>query len=682
MADVEEPQFSSLADRIAALNKQKNFTAPLPATKRAPPPPPPNKQPFQHSTEEVRDDSVQESPSLPARPPPRPNRREPPAIPQRTGTPRASATTPGVVSPPTLPDRPPLPSRKTTAEQTPTQTPTPRATPTPTLPPRRPTRQLHSRRGSNSSEISHISSISNLSLSRASTTSVDSLAPRRVLAPAFDQAKLPPLPPSRGEREALAAKQAERERPEPIKPPLIATRSAPAVPPNEPSGRPSLPPRLPTRPSSRTPIPEQVEDARPAMPRRLPPPASAFVRPKTLLEGSPRTPPLPPNRPGRGSPPPVPVSSRPSRGEIGAVTVRAAANKAAVCMVCRDFSGPDGVAAQYPTHVLPRHDPVGYLANVLCGPFPSATDKARAIFTWSHHNIAYNVEEFFGKCVKGRNVDDTIFLGKAVCQGYAEVYQAIAQRAGLQCVVIGGHGKGYGYTPLTRGQAPPPKNATGHAWNAVCIDDGEWKLLDACWGAGSVGDEKYHKHFNPKMFTMSNEQFGLSHFPGNEKYFYREDRRILSWEEYISGPVPGAEKPQWSGGPPEEGISDVVGYSPAERHIPVYSGEVVRFQFQKVCEHWTHERNGKGPPYLLLLKIHGADGRKEDLVPLDTDGYWWWVDVPARDLGAPGMKVQLFALTVLNGQDARGVTKDAYYKTKASGGYSMAWAIWCTWELV
>lgn len=351
-------------------------------------------------------------------------------------------------------------------------------------------------------------------------------------------------------------------------------------------------------------------------------------------------------------------------------------------MICRDFSGPDNVAAQYPYQSLPPQDPVGYLANVLCSPFPSATDKARAIFTWCHHNIAYNVEEFFGKCVKGRNVNETIFMGKAVCQGYAEVFQAVAQRAGLQCVVVGGHGKGYGYSPLKRGEAPPPRNPTGHAWNAVCIDNGEWKLIDACWGAGSVGDQQYHKGFNPKMFTVSNEQFGFSHFPSNEKHFYREDGRILSWEEYISGPVPGAEKPQWCGGATAEGISDEVGYSPASKHIPVYSGETVRFQFAKVCEHWTHERNGKGPPYLLLLKIHGVDGRKEDLVPLDTDGYWWWVDVPARDLGAPGMKVQLFALTVLNGRDARGVTKQEYFRTKGSGGYSMSWAIWCTWELV
>ncbi|TGJ80961.1 hypothetical protein E0Z10_g7806 [Xylaria hypoxylon] len=671
MAEVEEPQFTSLADRIAALNRQKNFTAPAPGTKRAPPPPPPSKQPFRVSAEEVGDDAAQKSPSIP----PRPNRREPPFIPQRANTTTTPPTHPAAKTPPALPGRPPPPSRKTFTEPTPDPTPTP----TPTLPPRRPTHQLASRRGSNSSEISHISSISNLSLSRASTTSIDPPATRRVLAPAFDQAKLPPLLPSRKGTESQAA---ERGRTEVINPHLVSTRSAPAVPQIEPSGRPSLPPRLPSRPAARTPIPAQVEETQSTGPRRLPPPPSAFVRPKTVLEGSSRAPPLPTNRTGQVSPPPVPVSSRPTRAEIGAVTVRTAANKTMVCMICRDFSSPDGVAAQYPYHSLPRQDPVGYLANVLCTPFPSATDKARAIFTWCHHNIAYNVEEFFGKCVKGRDVNETIFLGKAVCQGYAEVYQAIAQRAGLQCVVVGGHGKGYGYTPSKPGQAPPRRDPTGHAWNAVCIDNGEWNLIDACWGAGAVGEQKFLKGFNPKMFTLSNEQFGRSHFPSNDRHFYREDGRILSWEEYILGPNPGTEKPQWCGGPTDEGISDEVGYSPAAKHIPVHSGEVVRFQFAKVCEHWTHERNGKGPPYLLLLKVHGEDGRKEDLVPLDTNGYWWWVDVPARDLGAPGMKTQLFALTVLNGRDARGVTKEEYYKTKKSGGYSMSWAIWCTWELV
>ncbi|KAI0896814.1 hypothetical protein F4806DRAFT_463024 [Annulohypoxylon nitens] len=660
MADVEEPKFNSLADRIAALNQQKNFTTPPSSGRRPPPPPPPGagKPSSQAPAPSVNKPIPPPTPNLPARP----RKPNPPSLPQRTNTSEST-----VKSPPILPGRdapPPLPTRKNSAQ------------PSPALPTRRPSaQQLNSRRGSNSSEVSHISSISNLSLNPISRTSTapseTTQSGRRVLAPSFDIAKLPPLPPSRKEREAREAREAaEREATEVVKAPLLSARSAPVVP----QSRPGQSPRLPSRPNN-PPTHAQADETPSANPRRLPPPPSAFVRPSTTFDSG-RRPSAPGPRPRDDAPPPVPVSSRPTFNQIDAVATRTSTS----CLICRDFSAPDNVAAQYPNHSLPRHDPVGYLANVLCGPFPSATDKARAIFTWCHHNIAYNVEEFFGKCIQHRNVDDTIFHGKAVCQGYAEVYQAIAQRAGLQCIVVGGHGKGYGYKPLRRGEPPPPRDPSGHAWNAVCIDNGEWNLIDACWGAGSVGDNKYHKQFKPQMFCLSNDLFGLKHFPSDERYFFRTDGRILTWEEYILGPTKG-EKAEFYGTATDEGVSEFT-FSPAEKHVSVYSGEVVRFQFSKVCEHWVPERHGKGRSYLLLMKIHGLDGRKEDMVPLETDGFWWWTDIPARDLGAPGQTIFLYALTTLNNKDARGVTKEEYYRVKNGNGYSMSWAIFAKWELV
>ncbi|RYP55590.1 hypothetical protein DL771_012344 [Monosporascus sp. 5C6A] len=665
MADVEEPKFNSLADRIAALNSQKNFTAPPSTTKRPPPPPPPGaKKPSQGNC----DINSIKNPVL--QPRPQPQKPSPPALPRRTSTSNSVAE-----QSPVLPARnapPPLPSRTNSSE------------PSPALPPRKPSSQhLRSRRDSNSSDVSHISSVSNLSLkpvsSRTSTTSTEA---RRILAPSFDQAKLPPLPPTKREREAQAAKeQAERKTVEPVKAPLLPARSAPVVPQIDPGARPSIPPRLPSRPAKPHTLP-QVEDSAPTLPRRVPPPPTALIRPKTTFEPVQRSAVKPIENGDDDAPPPIPLSSRPTFAQIEAVSVRGTANQAISCLVCRDFSGPDSVAAQYPSHSLPRQDPVGYLAQVLCGPFSSATDKARAIFTWCHHNIAYNVEEFFGKCVRHRGVEETIFHGKAVCQGYAEVYEAIATRAGLQCVVVVGHGKGYGYVRLAAGQPPPPRNATGHAWNAVCIDGGEWKLIDACWGAGAVCDQQYKKGFTPEMFYLSNDLFGLKHFPADRRHFYRSDGRIPTWEEYIVGPIRGGgEKAQWFGTATQEGISEFT-FSPAEKRIPVRDGnEVVRFQFSKVCEHWDPERNGKGKPYLLLLKIHGRAG-KNDLVPLDTDGSWWWVDVPARDLGAPGQEVFLYALTTLNNRDARGVTKAEYLRALSGNGYSMAWAVFASWELV
>ena len=352
-------------------------------------------------------------------------------------------------------------------------------------------------------------------------------------------------------------------------------------------------------------------------------------------------------------------------------------------MICRDFSGPDGVGGQYPIATLPQHDTVGYLAHHLCTPFASPTDKARAIFAWCHHNIAYDVDGFFGGCIpRGQSVEQSIFSGKAVCEGYAKIYQAIAIAGGLECYVVGGHGKGFGYGPLAPGQRPPPRDATGHAWNAVRIDGGQWKLIDACWGAGNVCDkraERYEKKFDPIHFIASNEDFGESHFPEESRHFYREDGRVISWEEYIV-PKTTEEPAILYGGAAGEGIGRKT-LTPQAKNIQVHSGQVVRFQFGKICEHWTLEKHGGGKkPYLYMMHIHGVDGRKDDYVTMEYDGsFWWYADIPARDLGAPGQQINCYALDVLNGRSARGMTAAEWRSIRAG---SWNWVGIASWQLV
>ncbi|ORY65266.1 uncharacterized protein BCR38DRAFT_432264 [Pseudomassariella vexata] len=665
MAEVEERQFGSLSERIAALNQQKNFSS---TGKRAPPPPPSGQTKLEapdgnrNGNENGNRIAPERSPTMPARP----QKREPaPTLPRRTPTADSaveSLSIPGRRAPPPLPGR--------------TNTNSLQLESSPTLPPRRPSTQtLGTRRGSNASDMSHMSTMSSLSLnpvsSRTSTTSTET-QPTRKLPPALDQAKLPPLPPTRREREAQAAKEAaEREATATINTPLKSIKSGPVVCQVEDAPRPGLPPRLPSRQPKSPAMPHQDNEA----PRRRlpPPPASDFSR------STPSVPPIVSSNRPPNAPPPVPVSSRPSASQIDALVTRSTTNAATSCLICRDFTQPDVVAAQYPAHSLPRADPVGFLANVLCGPFPSATDKARAIFTWCHHNIDYNVDEFFGKCAKQRRtVEETIFHGKAVCQGYAETYRDIAQRAGLQCVLISGHGKGFGHKPVAPGERPPPQKA-GHAWNAVRIDNGEWKLIDPCWGAGHLADgNRYNRKFSPEMFYLKNDLFGLKHFPTDSKYLFRDDGRTLTWEEYYAG-VPAGERAQWHG--LREGLSEWT-FSPVQKHIPVHSNEVIRFQCSKLCEHWDPVKHGKGPNYLLMMKIHGVDGRKDDLVPLDTDGYWFWVDIRARDLGAPGQTIWLYGLTSLNSKDVRGLRKEEFIRAKNSGNYGMSWESYGCWELV
>lgn len=140
------------------------------------------------------------------------------------------------------------------------------------------------------------------------------------------------------------------------------------------------------------------------------------------------------------------MSSRPNLSELQRSKPKAAAPgvQPGVCLKCRDFSGPDNHAARFPRQSIPSTD-VTWLAHQLCDPFPSATDKARAIFTWLHHNIDYNTEAFFSGNIRSSTPNSTIASGLAVCEGYAALFTALATPAGLESVVVGGHGKGKFY---------------------------------------------------------------------------------------------------------------------------------------------------------------------------------------------------------------------------------------------
>ncbi|CRK33582.1 hypothetical protein BN1708_006079 [Verticillium longisporum] len=699
MADVEEPQFTTLAERIAALNKQKNFKAPEVKAKRAPPPPPPFKADKQaqalSSVPTVAATQERPIPTIPPRPsralPPKAN---PPPLPRRTTEspqvqPQHSPAARDRVAPP-----PQILSRSATSHNS------------PALPPRRPSTQtqyLEARRNSNASEISTLSSLSLNNNTVSSATSIHSVdGAGRKLPPAFDPSSLPPLPPTKRERDAQAAKEAVLKEPARPRAP-IPIKSAPAIRQIEAPQRPTLPPRLSNASAvqqnhtvhQHAPDPELP----PAKPRRLPPPASEapavrpIVRPQPVTNGhehhvqdiqghSVPSQASDDYLDERDVPPPIPLSSRPTIPQPSATAAQQApaVQQRDDCLTCRDFSGPDGVAAQYPRESLPRDDPVGYLAHYLCAPFASHTDKARAIFTWFHHNIAYDCPAFFGNSIRAHGAEETIQMGRAVCSGYADTYKAIAERAGLECITVTGHGKGIGHTALKKGERPPPKKADGHAWNAVRIDGGEWKLLDSCWGAGNVSSatKSYTPSFKPEQFTRSNEMFGLSHYPEDNNHFFRSDGRIPTWEEYYIGPVHG-ETPTVYTNAHLEGIEGSSVY-PQEKQISVNSGECVRFQFSKLCEHWTSERHGLGKPPLLLLSIGGRDGRKKEMVPMETDGYWWWLDVNAIDLGAPGEGLSIFMVTKFDGKDGRGLSKEEFLAKR--GRVGMAFAGIIKWDLI
>ncbi|KAH7380231.1 hypothetical protein DE146DRAFT_749158 [Phaeosphaeria sp. MPI-PUGE-AT-0046c] len=673
----------SIKARIAALNLEE-VHAPAPGTKpaynydavtskkKAPPPPPPSARPPAYQ----RQQTVNNPPILSNAPTTaRHIGNQPMAVDSLSPSPSLS---------PALPPRPP-PRSNTTSNTTPRQTPT--------LPPRRPSDNRSLGRRESTESISTIASgISTLSLGSNKTgTSNGNGTIYQVRAPAYDPSKLPPLPPKRPSEEKSATRNAMKSKRDyvpsrTLAPTLSKTPELPA--------RPSLPPRQTT---TKEPSPE-----RPPLPGRPTTNNAATPRPNRLVAPPPRKsaldlgfnntptepPPVPQNRPApspgpqatAGAPPPVPLSSRPDLNAIMASKPKPGA--IGQCLICRDFSGPDQHAARFPREHLPSSD-VGWLAHQLCSPFPSSTDKARAIFTWLHHNVDYDVHSFFSGTISPSTPERTITSGLAVCEGYAGLFAALALKAGLQALVVSGDGKGYGHTPLEPGQ-PVPAFDSNHAWNAVCIDNGEWKLIDPCWGAGHLGcqmkNEGYVRKFNPSEFTKSNIDFGTKHFPSDNAHQFRTDGRVISYEEFKRDDM-GGRVQVMSDCSLEHGVAERSIY-PSDLRLKVRDPSappVIRFQFSTLCAHWDHERHGKGKPYVMLLSVAGRDGRNTKYLPFNTDGKTWWLDVERVELGAAGQKISINAVTEFCGKSGRGLSYEKWINKKA---YSCQFGVLCMWELV
>ncbi|MCJ1288722.1 hypothetical protein MMC34_000251 [Xylographa carneopallida] len=662
----EEPQQQpSIQARIAALNLGQVGKAPITATPCSRPVSRPSLD-FRRASTIIptqsmissQNNGIGNEPIGPSRPPVLP----PPTI-KRSGPATNLSAAP---APP-----PRLPPRNNSAQI---------SKASPALPPRRPSEQL-TRRDSSESMSSVISTMSSLSAvsngtARTSGSRAASMEAPRLRVPVYDPSSLPPLPPKR-----LLQKKEELF----TRIPLKGTKSTPNVTTTEVLTSPRVP-ALPQRPNERE---RSREPARQLPPRELPPTPTRPVLSPTVIGINGIT----NGHIQKATPPPIPMSSRPDLSRILATKPkissvlpstgpRPTARSLDSCLKCRNFSGPDNHAAMFPRHSVPSLD---WLATELTAPFSSDTDKARAVFTWLHHNVSYDVEAFFNNRVQASTPISTLSTGLAVCEGYAALFTTLATKAGLQSIVVSGHGKGFGIEPIAPG-APIPPQSMNHTWNAVKIDDGEWKLIDTCWGAGDVNGKgkPYNKNFKPNHFTMDNDEFGLCHFPTNRSHFYRTDGRAqISWEEYILGDQGGEGARVFSNIAPQEGLSSTK-FLPKYLKLPIspaaHAGPTVRFQLEKVCPHWDALAHGKGKPYVYILSIHGIDGREDDYVPFDTNGMSWWADVPPEKLGARGQTITLYIVDTVQGTTGRGLSKEEYQMAK--GRKAMGFQGVAAWELV
>jgi hypothetical protein len=154
-----------------------------------------------------------------------------------------------------------------------------------------------------------------------------------------------------------------------------------------------------------------------------------------------------------------------------------------------------------------KSDDIQVMAEKITAKSNSDKEKVRAIFAWIAHNIEYDVRSFMTGRIPKSGPMDVVRLGKGVCQGYANLFEALSEAVGIDAYVVSGFSKGYGYEDRKK------LENSDHAWNAVSFN-GEWYLMDPTWGAGHVNEKgKYVSMMQEKYFLANPEFFITEHLP-------------------------------------------------------------------------------------------------------------------------------------------------------------------------
>lgn len=167
----------------------------------------------------------------------------------------------------------------------------------------------------------------------------------------------------------------------------------------------------------------------------------------------------------------------------------------------------------------------------------SEQEKARAIYTWITHNIRYNHSIIEQNLLGTREntlmqqAENVLAQRSGVCEGYANLYKALANLMGLNAEIVTGKVR------REDGQIPE----IGHAWIAIKIG-GEWSLSDPTWGAGYY-DPDAGIHFPPSddlYFLVPPADMIRDHYPFDPVWqLNRFPMTQAQWENWdLNAPAP------------------------------------------------------------------------------------------------------------------------------------------------
>ncbi|MBU0940480.1 MAG: hypothetical protein KKD36_03475 [Bacteroidetes bacterium] len=182
-----------------------------------------------------------------------------------------------------------------------------------------------------------------------------------------------------------------------------------------------------------------------------------------------------------------------------------------------DYSAIDIYISKIPTSATVS---TASIANYIQSKYTTPDEKIRAVFYWTTANISYDVANRIAlqqeQLLEDR-IAITLKTRKGVCKNYAEVFTDLANKLGVETVVVRGYTKQNGVV----GRIP-------HAWCASKIG-AKWYLFDPTWAAGYIDGGQFKKRVRDTYYKLQPEEMIASHMP----YDYL-------WQ-FISNPITNAE---------------------------------------------------------------------------------------------------------------------------------------------
>jgi len=229
---------------------------------------------------------------------------------------------------------------------------------------------------------------------------------------------------------------------------------------------------------------------------------------------------------------------------------------------------------------------VSYLEDVA----ETDLEKARALYVWLAENISYDAKSINKNKYGDNTAKGVLKSKKAVCAGYANLFELLGKQMGLDILTLGGYSK----NTDDEQEWYFVNEEADHAWNVIRID-GEWRVFDATWAAGIAYDDKkgrmvFKKQYTDNWFNLSPYEAIFTHYPEDTSLMFTKSKITL--EEYEK--FPNVSIIAFTSGllDAEESFQQSVN-KPAIKYPVVYDMELDDFEVLQSPKTWRMKRRKK-----------------------------------------------------------------------------------------